>query len=289
MFYLVRIDSRAAAFIKLFDRGIHIVTVVRIVLESVDFVSQSILEGLSEVDVRFMCIERAVRVGCVQKPVFPVFIGYDIDNSAQGIRPEPDRHYATVHFDAGSKVNGNVVQSERTSYALLRHSVNKQLDVLAGKSVQRKNHIRPHSSGFPKFESRNFCQGIRKVLCTVMQTFRINCHRIKGRFIYPAHCRSGHYHFIQFRHLRSNRYIDPYSFTGFQCHFLFYCRIPNGRYNQCVVACCRFQVIQSLFICSRSSVRPFQIYSRKVHHFFFYSRNHSSGNHPSGSPMLRKC
>ena len=235
-----------------------------------------------------MCIERAVRVGCVQKPVFPVFIGYDIDNSAQGIRPEPDRHYTTVHFDAVSKVNGNVVQSERTSYALLRHSVNKQLDVLAGKSVQRKNHIRPHSSGFPKFESRNFCQGIRKVLCTVMQTFRINCHRIKGRFTYPAHCRSGHYHFIQFRHLRSNRYIDPYSFTGFQCHFLFYCRIPNGRYNQSVVACCRFQVIQSLFICSRSSVRPFQIYSRKVHHFFFYSRNHSSGNHPSGSPMLRK-
>ena len=45
---------------EILHRGIYIIVVVRIVLESIDLVGKTIVEGLSEIHIRFMCIERSV-------------------------------------------------------------------------------------------------------------------------------------------------------------------------------------------------------------------------------------
>ena len=47
-FFLIRVETSR---FKILYRGIHIVIVVRIVLESIDFVSETIIQCLSEVDV----------------------------------------------------------------------------------------------------------------------------------------------------------------------------------------------------------------------------------------------
>ena len=47
-FFLIRVETSR---FKILYRGIHIVVVVRIVLESIDFVSETIIQCLSEVDV----------------------------------------------------------------------------------------------------------------------------------------------------------------------------------------------------------------------------------------------
>ena len=46
---------------KVFDGSVDMIIIIRIVLESINFVSETILEGLTEVYIRLVCIERTVR------------------------------------------------------------------------------------------------------------------------------------------------------------------------------------------------------------------------------------
>ena len=61
-FFLASVDTTC---FEVFYRGVYIVVIVRIVLERVDLVGEAVLEGLAEVDVRFMRVERTVGIGGV--------------------------------------------------------------------------------------------------------------------------------------------------------------------------------------------------------------------------------
>ena len=48
---------------KVLYRCIHMIIIIRIVLEGIDFVSESVFERLSEIHVRLVRIERAIGIG----------------------------------------------------------------------------------------------------------------------------------------------------------------------------------------------------------------------------------
>lgn len=68
--------------------------------------------GLAEVDLRFVRVEGTVGIGSVEKPSSAVFVGHDIDGSAQSVGPETDGNHAFVNFDPFCEVYRNIVQPE---------------------------------------------------------------------------------------------------------------------------------------------------------------------------------
>ena len=70
---------RYAVVTELSDVVVYPVVVVRVVLKGVYLVGESVPEGVAEIDVRLVCVERAVAVGCVQTPAVPPFFGHDVD------------------------------------------------------------------------------------------------------------------------------------------------------------------------------------------------------------------
>ena len=60
-----------------FRVDIHLVVIVRIVLEGIDFVGEAALERLPEVDIRLVGVERAIRVGGIQEPAVALLLGDD--------------------------------------------------------------------------------------------------------------------------------------------------------------------------------------------------------------------
>ena len=95
-----------------FRVDIHLVVIVRIVLEGIDFVGEAALERLPEVDIRLVGVERAIRVGGIQEPAVALLLGDDVDDAPDGIRSEADRHDTLVNLDAFGETSRNVVQSE---------------------------------------------------------------------------------------------------------------------------------------------------------------------------------
>lgn len=59
-----------------------------------------------------MRIERAERIGGVEKPVAAFLVRHDVDNATDGIRSETDGDYSFIYFDAFSEIDRYVVQGE---------------------------------------------------------------------------------------------------------------------------------------------------------------------------------
>ena len=59
-FLLASVD---ASGLEVFYRSVHVVIIIRLVLEGIDFVSESVFERLSEIHVRLVRIERAIGIG----------------------------------------------------------------------------------------------------------------------------------------------------------------------------------------------------------------------------------
>ena len=129
------------AGLEILHRRVHPIVVVRIVLESVDLVCETIRQCLSEIDVRLMRVERSIRVGGVEEPTVLIarataLLGDDVDHATYGVRPEADRHDALVDFDPLREVGRDIVQPERAADALLRHAIDENLDMLATEAIQ---------------------------------------------------------------------------------------------------------------------------------------------------------
>ena len=62
-FYPFLLASVDASGLEVFYRSVHVVIIIRIVLESIDFVGESVFERLSEIHVRLVRIERAIGIG----------------------------------------------------------------------------------------------------------------------------------------------------------------------------------------------------------------------------------
>lgn len=106
------VEAGASVLEEVFDGGVHIVAIVRIVLECVDLEHYAPTRGLAEVDLRFVRVEGTVGIGSVEKPSSAVFVGHDIDGSAQSVGPETDGNHAFVNFDPFCEVYRNIVQPE---------------------------------------------------------------------------------------------------------------------------------------------------------------------------------
>ena len=254
---------------KILHGGIYIIIVIRIVLESVDLIGETIIQCLPEVDIRFMCIERSVRVGSIEEPVTAFFIRHDIDNPADRIRPESNGYDSFIDFDTFGKIDRNVIECKRISDTFLRYAVDKHLHMLPAETIQHQLHIRSDTTRFTQFHSRRFRQGIAQALGRILKLFRIYRNGIEGRAFQSADAVRYDNYFIQFFHLRLDSQVLFRTFTGCQADCFLYGRIANGRYHQCIVSCRCFKMIDTFFICRTSVVCPFQIDSRKINNFFF--------------------
>ena len=108
--HLLRIVE--AARLKVLDGSVHVVVVVRIVLEGIDLVGEAVLQGLTEVDERLVRVEGTVGVGSVEEPASRLFLRHDVDDAAQCVRSKADGDDTLVDFNAFGEADGDVVQSE---------------------------------------------------------------------------------------------------------------------------------------------------------------------------------
>ena len=190
-------DRRAVGVPLLHVVGIDQVVVVGVVLEEVDFVGESVLEALPEVDVRLVGIERAVGVGGVEKPVAPLLVGNDVDNPADGVGAETYGYYPLVDFDAVGKADGDVVQAEGAANPLLRHPVDKDFDVFAAEAVEHELHVGAYATRFAQLHAGGLGQGVAQVLGRVAHLAGIDRHGIVGRALYPAHPGRDHGYLVE--------------------------------------------------------------------------------------------
>ena len=253
---------------KVLHRGVDAVVIVRIVLKRVDFVRKTILEGLPEVHVGLMRIERTVRVGRIQKPAAAFLVRNDIDNPADGIRAESHRNYALVHLDAVGKIHGDIVQRKRASDAFLRHAVYKDLYMLPAEAVQHELHVRPYPARLAQFHSRRFGQCIAQVSGSVLQLFRIHRHGVECRPLDTAHARRHHRYFVQLLSFGGDCDILPHPLPSDQRPRFLYGFIADGRHHQRIVARRRTHMIDTFLIGYSPVTGPFQIDRRKIHDFF---------------------
>jgi len=171
---------------EVLDGGVDVVVVVRIVLEGIDLPRQAVLQRLPRVDVRAVRVERAVGIGRVGEPARAALGGHDVDDTAEGVGAEAHGDHALVDLDALGKAHGDVVQAERLTDALLRHTVDEDLDVLAREAVEAHLHVRPHAAALPEFQAGQLGQGLGEGFRGVLQGARVDGHDIIGRLLDTA-------------------------------------------------------------------------------------------------------
>ena len=167
--------------------GVHVIVVVRIVLESINLIREAILKGLSEVHIRLMRIKRAIRIRGIRKPAVALLLGDDIHHTSNGIRAKTDRYHAFIDFDTLGKVHRDIVQSKGTSHPFLRHAINKHLDMLSAEAVHHQLHVRTHAARLAKLHARRLRQRIAQALGRILKLLRIQCHGIECRALHTAY------------------------------------------------------------------------------------------------------
>ena len=139
-------DRAVGLEFKMFDIGIYPIIVIRIVLEGIHFIRQSVLERLPEVYIRLMRIERTIGIGSIRKPSLALLLRNDIDHTTDSIRPKAYGHHALIDLDALGKVHGDVIQSEGTAHAFLRNPVDEHFDMLPAEAIHHQLHVRTHAA-----------------------------------------------------------------------------------------------------------------------------------------------
>ena len=215
---------------KVLHRSIHIVIIIRIILENVDLIRESAPESLSEVHIRFMRIERPVWIRSIQEPFVPVLLGDDIDNTSDSVCSETHRYHTLIDLYTLGIIHRNVIQSERTADTFLRNPIDKDLDMLAGKSIHHQLHIRADTAGLSDLHSGRLSQGFTQVLGWILQGFRIEGHGIERRTLEPGHAIRNDNHLIQLRSLRADYHIHLCPFPTHQFHGFLYRLISDSRY-----------------------------------------------------------
>ena len=135
------VDGGCAVLVENLHRGIDLVTVVRIVLEQVHLVHESAAEGLPEIDVGLVRVERAVGVGRIHEPFAAGLAGDNVYHASQRVCAEPHRDNPLIDLYALGEVHWYVVQTERAAYTFLRYSVDEDLDVLPAEPVKHQGHV----------------------------------------------------------------------------------------------------------------------------------------------------
>ena len=85
---------------------------------------------------RLMGVERAIRIGGIERPALGRPVCHDVDHATQCVCAEANRHHPLIDLDAFRIVDGNVIQAKGLSHPLLRNPVNKDLHMLPCESIQ---------------------------------------------------------------------------------------------------------------------------------------------------------
>ena len=214
--------------------GIDTIVVVRIVLESVQLVGEAVAESLPEADVGLVRIERAVRVGCVEKPAAALFARHDVDDSADGVRAEAYGHHTFIYLDALGKADGDVVQAERAACALLRDAVDEHLDVLAAEAIHHHLHVRTHAARLAQLHARCLGQRFAQVLGGVLQFFGVYRYGVESRTLDAAHTGRNDGHFVQLLYVGGDGDVHLAFLASPQVQWLLHCLVAYGRDDQCI-------------------------------------------------------
>ena len=181
---------------------VDVIVVVRIVLESVDFVHEAALESLPEIDVGAVRIERSVGVGGIGEPAAAVFVRNDIHHASDGVGPELHGNHALVDLDAFGEIDRYVVQVESRTCPLLRHSVNEDFDMFPAESVQHQLHVGTHAARFAKLHARQLRKRVAQVLGRILQLPGVQSHGIERRSADAAHAAARYDDLLHFRNRR---------------------------------------------------------------------------------------
>ena len=138
MFFLCLIDETR---LEILHRSIDHIIIIGIILKSVDFPFDTILESLTCVYRRAMSVERAVRIGSVGEPGATSFVGDNIYHATDGIRAEAYRNHTSIYFYAFCEIDRNIVERERAAHAFLRHAIYEHLDMFSGESVEHHRKV----------------------------------------------------------------------------------------------------------------------------------------------------
>ena len=244
--------------------GIDPVVVVGVVLEEVDFIGESALETLPEIEIRLVGVERPVGVGGIEKPVAALLVGNDVDNPADGVGTEADGYDPLVDFDAVGKADGYVVEPEGAAHPLLRHAVDEYLHVLAAESVEHELHVGAHAARFAQLHTRGFGQGVAQVLGRVAHLAGIDRHGVVGRTFHPVHPGSDYRHLVESLSLWGEGDVEVEAFAPFQRNRFLEGLVADGRDHQRVVAGSGFETVSALFVGCAARVPSFEVDGGKV-------------------------
>ena len=203
---------------------------------------------MAEIDVRLVCVERAVAVGCVQTPAVPPFFGHDVDYASQGVGAEPYWHHSLVDFYALGEVHGQVVDVQRCSGSLLRYSVDEHLDVLPGEAVKGQLCVRAHASGLAELQARKLGQCLAEALAAVVQLLDTQVYGVECRLPDVALPFGYDHYLVQ---------LVPYRFQGYgpeggvppaqgYCHLV--CFVSYCGYCEGICPLRRFQPERTLLV-----------------------------------------
>lgn len=236
---------------------VDVIVIVGIVLESVDFVQEAASGRLPETEVRAVGVERTVGVGGVGEPVAPLFVRHDVDDAADGVGAETDRHHPLVDFDALGEACRNVVQVERLPGSFLGHAVDEDLDVLAAEPVEHQLHVGAYAARFAEFHAGQFREGVAQALGRVLQGFRIDRHRVERRLLHAAYAAARDNDLFEFGRCRLQD--DREVFHVLAGLYVFLCGfVADDRHGQRMLSGRHFETEKPLIVRSAAVVRAFQ-------------------------------
>lgn len=254
-----------AARIEILYGSVHPVVVVRIVLESIDLIGETVLQGLSEVYVRLVRVERAVRIGGIGEPPARLFLCHDVDDPAQRVGTEPYGDDTFVHLNALGEAHRDVVKSERTPHTFLRNSVDEHLYMLAAETVDHQLHVRAHASALAQFHSWRGGERVAQVLCGVLHASRINGNGVVGRTLHPADTCRRDRHGIKFYNVGGEFEIEPLQSVAAHLYLPVRVFIAQCRYRDCIFTLrCRYGVV-SVTVCPGTEWSALKVYGGKVY------------------------
>ena len=75
-------DAAIVTQLKLTHPIMDMIIIVRIILESIEFIRQSVLQRLSPVDITLVRMKRAIRIGRIEKPGTTMLVCHHIHNTS---------------------------------------------------------------------------------------------------------------------------------------------------------------------------------------------------------------
>ena len=87
-------------------------------------------------------------------PAASAFFGNYIDHASESVASEAYRYHSLVHLDPLSEIDRQIVDVQCSPGTFLRYSVDEDLHMLAGETVQTQLCVRAYAARFTQFQSR---------------------------------------------------------------------------------------------------------------------------------------